>query len=159
MLVSEVPFSFRRPDVIVYRCVEEPRGKWKTMPTAADAVLVVEVVSPGTITADLRDKRTEYGALGIPHYWIVRMAQNGGPAVSVERLRLLSDGTYGTDGVGMRSHGPAIETLDRSRSASAGRSSTRGWTNCSLSSSLIALRSAVPSAYSSIHLIKKLSRS
>jgi len=112
MLVSEVPFSFKRPDAIVYRCVEEPRGKWKTKPTAADTVLVVEVVSPGTITADLRDKRTEYASLGIEHYWIIRMAQNDGPAVSVERLRLLSDGTYGTDGVGLRSHGPAVDVLD-----------------------------------------------
>ncbi|MEO3784668.1 Uma2 family endonuclease [Actinocorallia sp. B10E7] len=112
MLVSEVPFSFRRPDAIVYRCVEEPRGRWKTKPTAADALLVVEVVSPGTITADLRDKRTEYAALGIPHYWIVRMAQDDGPAVSVERLRLMSDGAYVTDGIGLRSHGPAVDVVD-----------------------------------------------
>ncbi len=73
MLVSEVPFNFRTPDVIAYRCIEEPRGRWKTKPTAVDAVLVVEVVSPGTVTADCIDKRAEYARLGIEQYWIVRM--------------------------------------------------------------------------------------
>ncbi|MGW6622821.1 Uma2 family endonuclease [Nocardia sp. NPDC055002] len=60
MLVSEVPFNFRRPDAIVYRCIEDPRDKWKTKPTAGDTLLVVEVVSPATVTADCVDKRAEY---------------------------------------------------------------------------------------------------
>lgn len=46
MLVSEIPFSYKRPDAIVYRCIKEPRGKWKTKPMASDTLLVVEVVSP-----------------------------------------------------------------------------------------------------------------
>ncbi|MDX6739296.1 Uma2 family endonuclease [Actinocorallia sp. A-T 12471] len=112
MLVSEVPFSFRRPDAIVYRCVKEPRGRWKKKPTVADTLLVVEVVSPGTVTADLRDKRAEYAALGIPHYWIVRMARDDGPVASIERLRLMSDDTYTPDGISLRSHTPALTTTD-----------------------------------------------
>lgn len=112
MLVTEVPLTFRRPDAIVYRCVTEPRGRWKKKPTVSDALLVVEVVSPGTVTADLRDERAEYAALGIPHYWIVRMAGDDGPVVSIERLRLLSDGTYTTDGVSLRSQNPALDAAD-----------------------------------------------
>ena len=34
-------------------------------------LLVVEVVSPLTKSDDYRSKRTEYGLLGIPEYWIV----------------------------------------------------------------------------------------
>lgn len=108
MLVSEVPFHFKRPDGIVYRCVEEPRGKWKTKPTAADALLVIEVVSPGTITADLVDKRALYARLGIPQYWIVRMTSDNGPARSIEMLRLTADGTYVSERVGVRAHGDRL---------------------------------------------------
>ncbi|MFC9893680.1 Uma2 family endonuclease [Nocardia sp. NPDC127579] len=94
MLVSEVPFNFRTPDVIVYRCIAEPRGKWQTKPTSADAVLVIEVVSPSTVTTDCVDKRAEYAHLGIEQYWIVRMDNNNGPVKSIEILRLNSDGEY-----------------------------------------------------------------
>lgn len=34
-------------------------------------LLVVEVISPDSVTRDYRYKRTEYAALGIPEYWIV----------------------------------------------------------------------------------------
>jgi Uma2 family endonuclease len=108
MLVSEVPFHYKRPDAIVYRCVEEPRGRWKTKPMASDALLVVEVVSPGTITADLTEKRAEYARLGISHYWIVRMVQNNGPAASIEMLRLTTDGTYVTEKVSLRAYGEGM---------------------------------------------------
>lgn len=94
MLVSEVPFHFKRPDVIVYRCIEYPRPRWKTKPTVADAVLVVEVVSPSTVTVDLLDKRAEYARYGIPHYWIVRMVGDDGAASSIEMLVLNSAGQY-----------------------------------------------------------------
>lgn len=113
MLVSEVPFHYKRPDAIVYRCVEQPRPRWKTKPTIADTVLVVEVVSPSTITADTIDKRAEYARYGIQHYWIVRMANDDGPAVSVEMLTLNSAGRYAVDERRTRADhfGVAIGTL------------------------------------------------
>jgi hypothetical protein len=49
------------------------------------------------VTDDLLVKRVRYARAGIEHYWIVRMAQNDGPAVSVERLRLTSEGKYATE--------------------------------------------------------------
>jgi Uma2 family endonuclease len=61
-------FSFRRPDVTVYRCIE--RG---AKVTTADALLVVEVVSPGSGYTDTVDKMAEYAYEGIPVYLIVHL--------------------------------------------------------------------------------------
>jgi len=108
MLVSEVPFHYKRPDVILYRCIEQPRGRWKTKPMASDTLLVVEVVSPNTITADLVEKRGEYAHVGIPYYWIVRMVREDGPVASIEMLRLTTDGTYVREGLSLRARGDAL---------------------------------------------------
>jgi Uma2 family endonuclease len=59
-------FSFRRPDVSVYRCIE--RG---TKLTAPDTLMAVEVVSPGSGYTDTVDKLAEYAYEGIPIYLIV----------------------------------------------------------------------------------------
>jgi len=108
MLISEVPFHYKRPDAIVYRCIEQPRGRWKTKPMASDTLLVVEVVSPNTITADLVEKRGEYARVGIPYYWIVRMVQDDGPAASIEMLRLTADGTYVRENLSLRARGDVL---------------------------------------------------
>lgn len=114
MLVSEVPFHYKRADAIVYRCIDEPRGKWRTKPTASDTLLVVEVVSPNTVTADLVEKRAEYARLGIPYYWIVRMVQDDGPAASIETLRLTAEGVYVLERMSLRARGDetAIDAVD-----------------------------------------------
>lgn len=65
------PFSFRRPDVTVYRCIE--RG---TKLTTGDALLVVEVVSPGSVYTDTVDKLAEYAYEGIPVYLVVHLDAN-----------------------------------------------------------------------------------
>lgn len=112
MLVSEVPLHYKRPDVIVYRCIDEPRSRWGRKPTVNDALLVVEVVSPTTVTADLVDKRAEYARFGIPNYWVVRMANEDGPVVSVEMLMLDSGGAYVTAAHRSRTgNGHAVQTL------------------------------------------------
>lgn len=113
MLVSEVPFHYKRPDAIVYRCIEQPRHRWKTKPTITDTILVVEVVSPTTVTADTIDKRAEYARFGIQHYWIVRMANDDGPAISIEMLTLNSEGRYVSNGHRNRTdnYAAAIDTL------------------------------------------------
>lgn len=63
---SDGTLSFRRPDVSVYKCVE--RG---AKLTAAQALLVVEVVSPGSGYTDTVDKLAEYAYEGIPVYLVV----------------------------------------------------------------------------------------
>lgn len=46
------------------------------------------------MTTDLRDKRAEYAAAGIPRYWIAAMEDSDGPAACVERLALTANGDY-----------------------------------------------------------------
>jgi Uma2 family endonuclease len=60
-------FTFRRPDVAVYKCIEDPARK----PTAQDTVLVIEVTSPTMAREDLVDKKAQYATAGIPHYLVV----------------------------------------------------------------------------------------
>jgi len=60
-------FTFRRPDVIVYECIDDPARK----PNAQETVMVVEVASPPTAKEDLLDKKTQYAAAGIPIYLVV----------------------------------------------------------------------------------------
>lgn len=64
----------RIPDVTVL-----PLSQWEAMENREAVInlnepppiLVVEVVSPSTKTEDTRSKRSEYGLLEIPEYWIV----------------------------------------------------------------------------------------
>lgn len=51
-------------------------------------LLVVEVVSPESVSRDYRWKRSEYAALGIPEYWIVD------PLKNQLCVLLLEDGLY-----------------------------------------------------------------
>jgi len=60
-------FTFRRPDVVVYKCLDDPGQE----PDASQTLAVVEVSSPGTVREDLTDKRTQYAAAGIPLYLTV----------------------------------------------------------------------------------------
>ena len=66
-------FTFRRPDVVVYRCKEDRNAK----PEASDVELMVEVSSPSTEREDLVDKMAQYAAAGIPAYLVVRMSADG----------------------------------------------------------------------------------
>lgn len=115
VLFSEVPrFHYRRPDVIVYRCVPGDRGgRWRDKPLASDVIIAVEVVSHGTLTEDLDTKRRLYARAGIPHYWIIRMAGDDGIAMSVERLRLTADQSYVSSGLAIRDKDLlAVDTAD-----------------------------------------------
>ncbi|WP_063004790.1 Uma2 family endonuclease [Nocardia salmonicida] len=62
-------FTFRRPDVTVYRCLDQPGDK----PEAGDALIVVEVSSPSTAAEDLLDKKAQYARVGIPLYLVVML--------------------------------------------------------------------------------------
>ncbi len=83
IVASGFPPTVRRPDLVIVR------AGTATDIVAADVVLVVEILSPGTRRQDLVTKRSEYADAGIPHYWIVDL--DGGP--SIEALRL-EDGAY-----------------------------------------------------------------
>lgn len=69
---AEQPGSARRPDlVVVDRSALDRVDRDGGLLSAHDAVLVVELVSPGSRRTDLVIKRGEYADAGIPHYWIV----------------------------------------------------------------------------------------
>ena len=80
--------SGREPDLVFVRREHVDRIK----PTFVDgpADLVVEIVSPDSVTRDYREKLAEYEAAGIPEYWIVD------PRRSEARFyQLGEDGRYG----------------------------------------------------------------
>jgi Uma2 family endonuclease len=114
MLLTEVPFKYRTPDVLVYRCLPTDRsGRWKGKPYAMDMLIAVEVVSAGSRSVDLGAKRVEYAQAGIPCYWIVQLVDDDGPALSVERLRLTADRRYASEGVACRGRDLlAIDIID-----------------------------------------------
>lgn len=66
---ASFPPSVRDPDIVVIRgrAIE---GHTVRLP-AADVVLVVEIVSPGSRRMDTVMKLHEYAKAGIEHYWIV----------------------------------------------------------------------------------------
>jgi Uma2 family endonuclease len=90
----EVPRStVRRPDVLVYRCLEPEDKLW-----ARDVLLAVEIVSPASRATDTgRDnplvgflsKMTQYALAGIKHYWIVRLRRDDAAIESIEEWRLV----------------------------------------------------------------------
>ena len=58
------------PDILVVTAAAARRPGASVL-RPADVRLAVEVLSPGNARADLILKRHDYGAAGIPHYWIV----------------------------------------------------------------------------------------
>ncbi|WP_131738612.1 Uma2 family endonuclease [Actinomadura roseirufa] len=77
--LRDVPLLNRRPDVVLYRCLDRSTGERLR---AEHVLLVVEVVSPGSETADTADKASEYAKAGIPHYW------DGTGVSTIERYKL-----------------------------------------------------------------------
>lgn len=61
--------SAREPDLMVVFNEHLDRVTPRRLVGAAD--LVVEVISPDSVTRDRRDKLAEYAAAGIPEYWVV----------------------------------------------------------------------------------------
>jgi Uma2 family endonuclease len=65
VILWRVPrFTFRRPDVVVYECRDDPAGKR----TAQNTILVAEVASPGTPREDLLDKRAQHADSSPPEH-------------------------------------------------------------------------------------------
>ena len=79
--LRDVPLLLRRPDIAVFDA---------TLPNAEPlrpdhCLIVVEVMSPGSVTADRMDKPTEYAASGIAHFWRVEIDES---MINVLRYRL-----------------------------------------------------------------------
>jgi Uma2 family endonuclease len=87
------PADCRIPDVVLFGGDADPTGD--TNYTAAeDVLLVVEVVSAGSQTADRYEKPGEYARAGIPAFWRIELE----PSISVHVYRLI-DQVYRDEGV------------------------------------------------------------
>lgn len=81
--LRDVPLLNRRPDVVLYRCLDRDRAERLR---AEHVLLVAEIVSPGSETQDTTDKPGEYAKAGIQQYWIVRLDSTG--ISTIERYQL-----------------------------------------------------------------------
>lgn len=92
--LRDVPLLNRRPDIVLYDASLPDDEVLR----AQHCVLVVEVMSPGSVTADQADQPAEYSAAGISHYWRVERGPMGGLSVFCYRLDPTT-GVYATAGV------------------------------------------------------------
>lgn len=79
------PGTVRAPDLVVvtrtaYDRVDSAGG----LLTAADVLLAVEVLSPGSVRTDSVIKRDEYSDAGIPRYWIADITSR--PSLTAHHL-------------------------------------------------------------------------
>jgi Uma2 family endonuclease len=66
------PGQVRRPDLIVVDVEAYERSDREgTLLWASEVLIIVEIVSPGSVRTDNIVKRHEYADAGIPHYWII----------------------------------------------------------------------------------------
>ena len=85
VVLIEDPALSRIPDVVV-RSTTGYSATANNTP-ARDVLLAVEIVSPGTRSADLREKPVEYALAGISSFWLVQFD----PDITVTVHRLVSD--------------------------------------------------------------------
>ncbi|MFF3945333.1 Uma2 family endonuclease [Streptomyces sp. NPDC001902] len=86
------------PDLVLVRAEAASDGADETGYQAADAVLVVEVVSPDSEERDRKRKPQLYAEAGIPHFWRVEKGEGRLPVVYVFE-REPATGTYVATGI------------------------------------------------------------
>jgi Uma2 family endonuclease len=93
--LRETPLLNRRPDIVVYDATLDDDAVLRP----EHCVLVVEVMSPGSVTADQTDKPAEYARAGIPHFWRVENTTDDAAGLTVFCYRLdPTTGTYASAG-------------------------------------------------------------
>lgn len=93
--LRDVPLLNRHPDIVLYDASLPDDDVLRPQ----HCLLVVEVMSPASVTADQNDKPAEYAAARIGHYWRVEHSAAGG-GLSVFCYRLdPTTGVYATAGV------------------------------------------------------------
>ncbi|MGH4034406.1 Uma2 family endonuclease [Actinomycetota bacterium Odt1-20B] len=86
MTVVLGPRNRPEPDLMLVRAEAVTEEADETGYTAADAVLVVEVVSPESDERDRKRKPQLYAEAGIPHFWRVEKGTGRRPVVYVYEL-------------------------------------------------------------------------
>jgi Uma2 family endonuclease len=93
VVLSADPPHARIPDVAIFRGGNDPTGRQNSTP-AGSVVLVVEIVSESTQTADRYEKPAEYARSGLPVFWRIELE----PSIVVWTYRLV-DGVYRDSGL------------------------------------------------------------
>jgi Uma2 family endonuclease len=92
VILHDDPAKARIPDVVLTTIDTASTGRGNFTPVD-DVLLVVEVVSESTQTADRYEKPGEYARAGIPSFWRIELE----PSIVVWTYRLL-DGVYHDEG-------------------------------------------------------------
>jgi Uma2 family endonuclease len=93
--LRDIPLLNRRPDAVLY----DASLPDDAMLRPQHCTLVIEVMSPGSVTTDQTDKPAEYAAARIPHYWRLEHDPAAG-TLSVYCYRLdPTTGAYASAGV------------------------------------------------------------
>ncbi|NIH85076.1 Uma2 family endonuclease [Amycolatopsis granulosa] len=82
--LRDVPLLNRRPDLVVYDGSLDEDAVLRP----EHCLLVVEVMSPGSVVADRIDKPGEYADARIPHFWRIENLTDDPQQVSLFRYRL-----------------------------------------------------------------------
>ncbi|MEU5849971.1 Uma2 family endonuclease [Saccharopolyspora shandongensis] len=82
--LRDVPLLNRRPDIVVYDSALPDEAVLRPQ----HCLLVVEVMSPGSVTADQTDKPAEYAAAGIEHFWRIEREPQDDRRLTAFRYRL-----------------------------------------------------------------------
>ncbi|GAB3564737.1 hypothetical protein GCM10027445_09100 [Amycolatopsis endophytica] len=80
----DVPLFNRRPDPVVYDAALDGDAVLRL----EHCLLVVEVMSPGSMTADRIDKPGEYADARIPHFWRIENVNDDPRLIQLFRYRL-----------------------------------------------------------------------
>lgn len=86
LVLGTDPLSVRIPDVFVG--TDQLRDERRA--AADEAVLVVEIVSPGSFREDFLIKPRRYAAAGIPHLWVISIE----PQITLAPYRLIGDNPH-----------------------------------------------------------------
>lgn len=88
LVPGDRPATIRAPDLVVVSgaALERVRREGGLL-RAAEVVLAVEIISPGSRRLDTIVKHSEYADAGIPHYWAVDLGEPGGrPQLTAHHL-------------------------------------------------------------------------
>ncbi|HEX6470183.1 MAG TPA: Uma2 family endonuclease, partial [Streptosporangiaceae bacterium] len=89
--IADVPLHNRRPNVVVFE--GDPDG----LPIRPlQVLLVVEIMSKGSINADRLDKPAEYASVDIPHYW--RIERDGASLICYTHILDRTTQSYASSG-------------------------------------------------------------
>lgn len=95
LVSADEPGFCRRPDLVVmHRDAVTRHRREGGIARASDVRLVMEIISPGSRRTDTVVKRAEYADAGIPHYWILDLAE----PVSLLTLHLAGEIGYAVTG-------------------------------------------------------------